>query len=391
MRIISNGKYTSNDSKRPEHKKDGTDMALKVMSVFGTRPEAIKMCPLIKELEHHKEIESIVCLTGQHREMLQQVIDIFGTKVQYNLDIMQPRQTLTTITTSILEKLEPVLQEERPDIVLVHGDTSTSFAAALASFYQQIPVGHVEAGLRSYNRAMPEEQNRVLTDHISEILFCPTDTAVAHLKEEGIIRNVYQVGDVMCDAVMYYSKEMEKLDRKYFFSRLNGLYSAIEPLERWYLATVHRAENTDTTQKVNEILAAFEEFSSPVIFPVHPRTKPIVNALVEEHKYRNIIFVEPIGYLDMLYFTKNAVKVVTDSGGLQKEAYILETDSVTVREQTEWVETLEGNYNILCKPLKEDILEKVYHTEVSKDKRRALYGQGNAAEKISNVLKSGKM
>ena len=139
-------------------------MKTKVMSVFGTRPEAIKMCPLVKELEHYEEIESVVCLTGQHREMLQQVIDIFGIQVKYNLDIMQPQQTLTTITTSILERLEPILIRERPDIVLVHGDTSTSFAAALAAFYQQIPVGHVEAGLRTFNRysPFPEEINRSL-------------------------------------------------------------------------------------------------------------------------------------------------------------------------------------------------------------------------------------
>ena len=363
---------------------------MKIVTVVGARPQFIKAAAVSRIIR--KQHEEILIHTGQHYD--NNMSDIFFEelhipKPDYNLGIGSGSHAKQTADMMI--GIEKILKDETPDYIMVYGDTNSTLAGALAASKILIPVIHVEAGLRSYNRAMPEEQNRVLTDHISEILFCPTDTAVAHLKEEGIIRNVYQVGDVMCDAVMYYSKEMEKLDRKYFFSRLNGLYSAIEPLERWYLATVHRAENTDTTQKVNEILAAFEEFSSPVIFPVHPRTKPIVNALVEEHKYRNIIFVEPIGYLDMLYFTKNAVKVVTDSGGLQKEAYILETDSVTVREQTEWVETLEGNYNILCKPLKEDILEKVYHTEVSKDKRRALYGQGNAAEKISNVLKSGKM
>ena len=152
-------------------------MKIKVMSVFGTRPEAIKMCPLVKELEQHEEIDSIVCLTGQHREMLQQAIDIFGTKVKYNLDIMRPRQTLTTITTSVLEKLEPVLQEEKPDIVLVHGDTSTSFVAGLAAFYQQIPVGHVEAGLRTFDKysPFPEEMNRCLTGRLAELHFSPTE------------------------------------------------------------------------------------------------------------------------------------------------------------------------------------------------------------------------
>ena len=167
---------------------------MKVMSVFGTRPEAIKMCPLVKQLEQEEEIESIVCLTGQHREMLQQVIDIFGTTVHYNLDIMQPRQTLTTITTSVLEKMEAVLEKEKPDIVLVHGDTTTSFVAALAAFYQKIPVGHVEAGLRTFDKfsPFPEEMNRCLTGRIATLHFAPTKNNKKNLENENLKEDVYQ-------------------------------------------------------------------------------------------------------------------------------------------------------------------------------------------------------
>jgi len=176
---------------------------IKVMSVFGTRPEAIKMCPLVKALENENNIISVVCLTGQHREMLQQVIDIFSVKVDYNLDIMQPKQTLTTITTSILEKLELVLSNEKPDLVLVHGDTTTSFAAALAAFYQQIPVGHVEAGLRTYDKysPFPEEMNRCLTGRISDLHFSPTENNKSNLLLENINSNIFVTGNTVIDAL----------------------------------------------------------------------------------------------------------------------------------------------------------------------------------------------
>ena len=363
---------------------------MKIVTIVGARPQFIKAAAVSRVLR--REHTEILVHTGQHYDSNMSDIffeELYIPRPDYNLGIGSGSHAKQT--ADMMVGIEKILQDEKPDYIMVYGDTNSTLAGALAASKILIPIIHVEAGLRSFNRSMPEEQNRVLTDHISEILFCPTDTAVQHLKEEGITKNVYQVGDVMCDAVRYYSKEMEKFDKRYFFNRLQGLYGVVEPLESWYLTTVHRAENTDTAEKVGEILAAFETFASPVIFPVHPRTKPIVNALVEKHKYRNIVFVEPIGYLDMLYFTQNAVKVVTDSGGLQKEAYIMETDSVTVRDQTEWVETLAGNYNVLCKPQKEDIIEKVYHTQISKEKRKALYGQGDAAEKICSVLKKGKI
>lgn len=360
---------------------------MKIVTVIGARPQFIKAAAVSRALR--KEHTEILVHTGQHYD--NNMSDIFFEelnipKPDYNLGIGSGSHAKQT--AEMLIGIEKILQDEKPDYLMVYGDTNSTLAGALAASKILIPVIHVEAGLRSYNRAMPEEQNRVLTDHVSEILFCPTDTAVQNLKKEGISRNVYQVGDVMCDAVLYYSKEMEKQSREYFFNRLQGLYGLVTPLDKWYLATIHRAENTDTPDKVEEVLAAFEAFDAPVIFPVHPRTQPIVNSVMEKHQYHNIVFAEPMGYLDMLFYTKNAIKVVTDSGGLQKEAYILGTDSVTVRDQTEWVETLEGNHNILCRPRREDILDKVFYTDISTEPRNELYGKGNSAEKICKVLTS---
>lgn len=360
---------------------------MKIVTVVGARPQFIKAAAVSRVLR--KEHTEVLVHTGQHYD--NNMSDIFFEELHipnpdFHLGIGSGSHARQT--AEMLVGIEKVITDEKPDFLMVYGDTNSTLAGALAASKILVPVIHVEAGLRSYNKNMPEEQNRVLTDHLSEVLFCPTDTAVKNLAEEGIRKNVFQVGDVMCDAVLYYSKEMEKYTKEYFFQRLHGIYGQIGLLENWYLATIHRAENTDTCEKVEEILSAFELFSEQVIFPVHPRTKPIVDDLRRKHKYNNIVFVEPIGYLDMLFFTRNALKVVTDSGGLQKEAYILGTDCVTVRDQTEWVETLEGNFNILCKPRKEELLECVYTSKVSSEERKPLYGMGDAAMKMCDVLRN---
>lgn len=358
---------------------------MRIVTIVGARPQFVKAAAVSRVLR--REHTEILVHTGQHYDP--NMSDIFFEELHiprpdYNLGAGSGSHAKQT--AKMLVGIEEILLDERPDGVLVYGDTNSTLAGALAASKILIPVIHVEAGLRCFNKAMPEEQNRVLTDHVSDILFCPTDTAVTNLKNEGIRKNVYQVGDVMCDAVLYYSKEIENYPQSYFFQRLKGLYEDVETLEKWYLATIHRAENTDTTEKVEEILAAFEEFTAPVIFPVHPRTKPIVDSLLEKHKYLNIKFVEPISYLDMLFFIKNSIKVVTDSGGLQREAYILGINMVTVRDETEWVESLEGNYNVLCKPNKEDIIKKTYHIKVGGEKRKSIYGNGEATNKICDIL-----
>ena len=192
----------------------------------------------------------------------------------------------------------------------------------------------------------------------------------------------------MCDAVLYYGAQMDKHDSEYYKNRLVSLkFNRAQLGDEWYLATIHRAENTDDIGKIEQILAAFEMLDRQVIFPVHPRTKKLVESAVNKHGYQNIFFCEPMGYIDMLYFLKHAVKAVTDSGGLQKEAYILDTPCVTVREQTEWIETLRGNCNILSHPVKEDIFRKVMETKIDESVKRPYYGKGDAAEKIVKVLK----
>lgn len=315
-------------------------MKIKVMSVFGTRPEAIKMCPLIKELEKHSEIESVVCLTGQHREMLQQVIDIFGTTVKYNLDIMRPRQTLTTITTSVLEKLEPILKEEQPDIVLVHGDTSTSFVAALAAFYQQIPVGHVEAGLRTFDKysPFPEEMNRNLTGRLAELHFAPTENNRRNLANENITENVFVTGNTVIDAF----KTTVKVDYQY----KNENVRAIDLTgKRCILMTAHRRENlgqplANICRAVKRIVEDYRDVE--VVYPVH--MNPVVRDTATEilGGLDRVHLIAPLDVEDMHNLMNRSFLVMTDSGGLQEEAPSCGVPVLVLRTETERPEAVEA-------------------------------------------------
>lgn len=359
---------------------------MKIVTVVGARPQFIKAAAVSRILR--EKFTEVLVHTGQHYDA--NMSDIFFEE----LDIPRPEYHLgvgsgshARQTADILVKTEEILIKEKPDYVLVYGDTNSTLAAALAASKLLIPVIHIEAGLRSFNMAMPEEQNRILTDHISSVLFCPTDTAVDNLKKENLISHVYQVGDVMCDAVRYYSEKMESMPKAYFAEGLKYLYEGREIKEHWYLATMHRAENTRSADNIQEVLDAFEELETSVIFPVHPRIRKFVDELQGRRHYENICFVEPLGYLEMLYFTKGAIKVVTDSGGLQKEAYMLGTNVVTLREQTEWVETLKGNHNVLCKIAKKEILEAIYRTDIQAEFDEQLFGDGKAAVRICDCLK----
>lgn len=358
---------------------------MKIATVVGARPQFIKAAAVSRILRN--QYEEFLIHTGQHYD--QMMSDIFFEE----LHIPKPDKNLGAgsgshgkQTAVMLAGIEQVLMEEKPDCLLIYGDTNSTLAGALAASKLHIPIVHIEAGLRSFNKKMPEEQNRILADHLSDLLLCPTDTAVENLKREGILKGVHQVGDVMCDAIFYYSNIIERREPAFYLNQLQGLFGQIPKLERWYMATIHRAENTDASHKIDNILAAFEEMDAPVIFPVHPRTKRSVVELYQRKGYKNILFTQPIGYLSMLYLVKHAVKTITDSGGLQKEAYLLGTPCVTVREQTEWVETLNGNHNILAKPDKTDIWEKVLKTSVESGKKLDYYGDGHAAEKICDLL-----
>lgn len=357
---------------------------MKIVTIIGARPQFIKAAAVSRALrKYHKEV---LVHTGQHYDT--NMSDIFFKELEipkpdYNLGVGSGSHARQT--SEMMIGIEKILIDETPHCVLVYGDTNSTLAGALTASKLKIPVIHVEAGLRSYNMNMPEEINRILTDRISRVLFCPTKTAVSNLREEGIHHGIYYIGDVMCDAVLYYSNKISSQDKKEYIKKLQILYGDGIP-NKWYLATLHRAENTESTTNIAQVLSAFEELAEPVIFPVHPRTRKMVLQLCTELHLKNVLVTEPIGYLEMLYFTKNAIKVITDSGGLQKEAYILHTPCVTIREQTEWVETLSGNYNILAHPLKEDVLRKVNKTVIGGSEHSDFYGNGNAAEQLCRIL-----
>lgn len=351
----------------------------KIVTVIGARPQFIKASVVSKELR--KKFEEIIIHTGQHYD--KNMSDIFFEelnipKPDYNLGIGSGSHAYQT--GMMLIEIEKILLKEQPDYVLVYGDTNSTIAAALSASKLLIPVIHVEAGLRSFNMNMPEEQNRILTDHVSTILFASTDEAVNNLKNEGITSNVFNVGDVMCDSVLSFSKEVNREKIK-----LIPLYEE-KQIDKWYLATIHRAENTFDSSNLYQILKVLNDLDEIVIFPVHPRIKNIVTELKSKNDYKNIYFIEPVDYLTMLYLTKNSKKVVTDSGGLQKECYILDVPCITVRDQTEWIETLNKGYNVLAKPEYEDLYKKIINSKIEDIDKINYYGNGDASKKITDIL-----
>lgn len=364
-------------------------MPLKIVTIVGARPQFIKAASISRAIgkinqEHGDQvIREILVHTGQHYN--HNMSQIFFSEMeipepQYNLEVGSgPHGRQTGL---MLEKIEEVLIKERPGLCLVYGDTNSTLAGALAAAKLHIPVGHVEAGLRSYYRPMPEEINRVLTDHISEWLFCPTDTAAANLKKEGIEKGVFQTGDVMYDCTLFYSSKIKNQEPEILskFQIRAGQY---------YLATIHRAENTDDPRRLSEILAGLNTISStdcPVILPVHPRTANTV----KQHRLSvppNVHLVEPVSYLTMIGLEKQARLILTDSGGVQKEAYFLSVPCVTLRDQTEWVETVQAGRNRLAGADKDKIARAVSDPFAAQDtKPEAYYGEGHAAEAIVRIL-----
>ena len=365
---------------------------MKVLMVFGTRPEAIKMCPLVIELKRTDDIECIVCLTGQHKEMLKQVMDAFEVKEDYNLEIMTNRQTLTTITTSILQKIEPVLKTEQPDIVLVHGDTTTSYAAALAAFYQQIPVGHVEAGLRTGDiySPFPEEMNRQLTDRLSTVFFAPTESNKNNLLKEGIIKNICVTGNTVIDAFSYTVKK----NYKYHEEKLNQIDFSEK---RVVLVTAHRRENLGEPLKnicaaINELSKAYKDIV--FVYPVHlnPAVREIVFEMLGNNE--NVMLTDPIDVLDMHNLMSQCYMVMTDSGGIQEEAPHFGKPVLVLRTETERPEAVEaGTVKVVGVERKDIILEaEKLINDVTEYELMAKainpYGDGHASERIVNALKT---
>ena len=282
-------------------------------------------------------------------------------------------------TGAMLEQIEKVLLAEQPDVVLVYGDTNSTLAGALAAAKLLIPVAHVEAGLRSFNRRMPEEINRIVTDHLSNVLLCPSTVAEGNLAAEGITSEVHVVGDIMVDALRTFGPRAH--ERSELLDRLG-----VKP-GRYFLATVHRAENTDDARRLGAIVQALRNLPLPVVFPVHPRTERRLRDLALE-RGDGLILTEPVGYLEMLMLQTHAVAVLTDSGGMQKEAYCLGTPCITLREETEWVETVEAGWNRLCGVEPARIMAAVSELPDRARARPPLYGDGHSADRMIAVLEA---
>lgn len=369
------------------------------MSIFGTRPEAIKMCPLVKELQKSEMIDSIVCLTGQHREMLKQVMEAFDIKADYNLDIMRAKQTLTTITADILLKIEDVFKKEKPDVVLVHGDTSTSFVAALAAFYQQIPVGHVEAGLRTFDRysPFPEEMNRRLTGQLATWHFAPTMKNAQNLAAEGIKKGVFITGNTVIDAFRTTVKE------KYCFKE-KALQDCDFSKWRTILMTAHRRENLgepleNICQAVRRIAEDFTDIQ--IFYPVHLNPAVRNTAFAILGNVERIHLIDPLDVEDMHNLMARSYLVMTDSGGLQEEAPACGVPVLVLRTETERPEAVEAGTVKVIGVGEEDIYREactlLTNSKEYQEMAQAVnpYGDGHASERIvqhlvGNMLKSIK-
>lgn len=363
------------------------DRTLKLLTVIGARPQFIK-ASLFSE-NFRKNNEEILVHTGQHYDNNMSNVFFEELKIpkpDYNLGVGSLSHGKQT--AKMLEGIEEIIIKERPNGLLVYGDTNSTLAGALAASKLHIPIYHVEAGLRSFNKLMPEEQNRILTDHLSNLLFCPTQTAVNNLKNEGITSGVINTGDIMYDTVV---RNIEISNRKYsdgvWLKEIKNENEVIVELveKRYYLATIHRAENTDNLDSLDTIFKAFRDLDKPVLLPLHPRTRKLIENLKID--YKNVIIINPVGYLLMLYLTFNAYMVITDSGGLQKEAYFLKTPCTTLRNQTEWIETLDNGWNELSNINVEEITRNV-NRELSclLYPQKNYFGDGNAALNICDAI-----
>jgi len=373
---------------------------MKLITIVGARPQFVKASAVIRATQklnkRGKRIREILIHTGQHYDYLMDRVFFEELKLpepDYHLGVGSGSHARQT--GIMLERIEAVLQKEKPHVVMVYGDTNSTLAGALAAAKLNLPVAHVEAGLRSYNRRMPEEINRLLTDHLSTFLFCPTQQAIRNLSKEGVKdgrkRIVKKVGDVMYDSILFYSKIAEKKSTLLEDLGLCNPQSAIGH-RQYFLATLHRAENTDDPQRLRSILKALDEIggNTLVILPLHPRTKKMMKVYHLLPRFKNIKFIEPVSYLDMLKLEKNAKAILTDSGGIQKEAYWFGVPCFTLREETEWVETIEQGWNTLVGTEEKKIVEAVRQLigKSLPERRPGIFGDGKAGGTILRLLKN---
>ena len=348
----------------------------KIVSIVGARPNFIKCAPLSREMR--TEFNEVIIHTGQHYDY--EMNKVFFEELNipdpdYHLDVGSGSHGYQT--GEMIKRIEEVLLKEEPDLVLVYGDTNSTIAGALTASKLHITVAHIESGLRSYDKSMPEEINRILTDHCSDILFCPTETSVDNLKREGVMNGVHLTGDVMVDALKENIKIAEKKERILDEIDLKS--------KEYYLATIHRAENTDDFERLENIVDAFCEIGN-LVFPCHPRTEKSLKGFgLWDRLVKNVRVVRPVGYLDMLMLERNAMKVLTDSGGVQKEAYIFKVPCITLRDNTEWVETVEDGWNVLVGADEEKIVREANEFEPG-NKQRNVFGEGDASKKIVKII-----
>lgn len=350
---------------------------MKILTIIGARPQFIKAASLSREIIKTANVEEVIVHTGQHFDANMSAVffeEMQIPKPKYNLNINSLNHG--AMTGRMLEEIELVLVKEKPDWLLVYGDTNSTLAGALAAKKLHIKVAHVEAGLRSFNMSMPEEVNRILTDRISTVLFCPTTEAINNLNNEGygnIDALVVNVGDIMYDSALFYS-ELAKKNIQYNTN------------EKYVLATIHRAENTDDEVKLRNIFKAFDKVNETyeVVLPLHPRTKKYL----EKYQIKTAItLIEPVGYLEMVTLIKNAIGVITDSGGLQKEAYFFHKRCFTLRDQTEWVELVKANCNQLIDVKKKNIASLILENlSIIPNFSNKIYGDGTTSRKIIEVL-----
>ena len=378
---------------------------VKIANIVGARPQFIKYCPIMQAVARHnlnakKPIKDILIHTGQHYDYMMSKVffEDFGIREpDYHLEVGSGSHGQQT--GQIMMRVEAILEKEQPDLILVYGDTNSTLGGALAGAKIHIPIAHVEAGLRSFNKYMPEEINRLLTDDISTILFCPSKVAIENLRREGygnpvsegalispgaselepgikksIDKNypcIVNIGDIMYDVL---SLALDNLEKRSVILETLGFQS-----QTYYLLTLHRAENTDSPQRLGEVLEFVRRVSRnmPILFPVHPRTKKILSQM-QITLAENITPIEPVGYFDMVRLLKNSSMVLTDSGGLQKEAYWLEIPCITLREETEWLETVESGWNVLYKNFQ--------GTHQPVQEIGTAYGDGRAAERMINII-----
>ena len=363
---------------------------MRILTIIGARPQFIKAAAVSRVIRSHNDIKEIIAHTGQHFDA--NMSDVFFEQ----MDIPRPNHYLKianlshgAMTGRMLEGIEELIQQEKPDWVLVYGDTNSTLAGALAAAKLHLPIAHVEAGLRSHNPAMPEEINRVLTDRVSSLLLCPTETAVNNLEKEGfpykaitkLRQQIVNVGDVMFDAVLYYRERALKEVNLETFGLEHQSYA---------LCTIHRQENTDQAERIKSILSALQSIAKDlvVVLPLHPRTKAKISQYKLESFLKGLHLLDPLPYLEMQRLQMSAKVMLTDSGGMQKEAYFHRVTCITLRDETEWTETVEQGWNQISGTDTNSIISAWEKASTQGNRSKNLFGKGNAAKKIIDTLLS---